>query len=115
MSHEIDEHAAQALGYPPSITDSRPKHGRHTSVRDNVTLVACIVSLISQVGLIAWWGGRIDQRLAINEKGDEKRDALIEQIQRDNARQDSFIASSNAQYTEIMRRLDAIDRKLDAR
>jgi hypothetical protein len=33
----------------------------------------------------------------------------------DNARQDSFIAASNVQYAEIMRRLGSIEDKLDRR
>jgi hypothetical protein len=85
------------------------------NVSNKVALVVAGLSILGNVATVFWWSGRIDQRVTSNEQDDEKQDSKIAQLGLDNARQDSFIAASNVQYAEIMRRLDSIEGKLDRR
>lgn len=97
------------------MDDAYIERRRPATLSNKLAIIVAGVSILGNVATVFWWSGRIDQRLTSNENSDEKRDARIHQISVDNARQDSFIAASNVQYSEIMRRLDSIERKLDAR
>lgn len=110
---ERDDFAEELRGDvdEPTIELRRPA----SNMAGKLPMVVAALSILGNVATVFWWGGRLDQRVTSNERTDEKRDERLHQITVDNARQDSFIAASNVQYSEIMRRLDAIDRKLDAR
>jgi hypothetical protein len=95
--------------------DGYVERRRPSMLSNKLAVIVAGVSILGNVITVAWWSGRIDQRLTTNENDDEKRDARLHQIGMDNARQDSFIAASNVQYAEIMRRLQSIESKLDRR
>jgi hypothetical protein len=97
------------------MDDAYIERRRPATLSNKLAAIVAGVSILGNVITVAWWSGRIDQQLTLNEQNDEKRDARIHQITVDNARQDSFIAASNVQYAEIMRRLESIERKLDSR
>lgn len=88
---------------------------RPANLSNKLAVIVAGLSILGNVVTVSWWSGRIDQRLTTNEQDDKERNARIHQLGVDNARQDSFIAASNVQYAEIMRRLQSIENKLDRR
>jgi hypothetical protein len=108
---ELDDFAEELRGDDDGYVERR----RPAVLSNKLAVIVAGVSILGNVATVFWWSGRIDQRLTSNENADEKRDARIHQITVDNARQDSFIAASNVQYAEIMRRLQSIENKLDQR
>lgn len=80
-----------------------------------LAVVVAVASLITQIGVVILWGGRIDARMGTAEKALDKHDILIREIGTSNAKQDTSIASNQVAYADIIRRLDSIERKLDDR
>lgn len=104
-----------SAGLRDEVEEAYVERRRPATLSNRLAVIVAGVSILGNVATVFWWSGRIDQRLSSNENNDEKRDARIHQITVDNARQDSFIAASNVQYAEIMRRLQSIEDKLDRR
>ncbi len=105
-----DDRGPQDYEEYPQIRIQRPAK-RH----DWLAIGAFIASVAINVGSIAWWGGRIDQRVEGSERWNVAQDMQIQELRRDVARHDSAIAANNVAYSEIMRRLENIERKLDQR
>jgi hypothetical protein len=108
---ERDDFATEIRGDDDGYVERR----RPAVLSNKLAVIVAGLSILGNVATVFWWSGRIDQRLTANEIIDEKQDVRIHQLAVDNARQDSFIAASNVQYAEIMRRLGSIEDKLDRR
>jgi len=87
-----------------------------------LTTVGLVASLIIQVGALAWYGGRLEQRVTSAETANERQDRdnqrladSIREIAAENNRQAQTIAGTNASYLDIVRRLQSIEEKLDHR
>lgn len=76
--------------------------------------VACL-SIFTTLGAWVWWGGRLSQRVDTIESRQQRWEMRQDEFARDNAKQDISISVTGQQYTEVIRRLDGIDRKLDQR
>lgn len=76
--------------------------------------VACL-SIATQIGAWMWWGGRLSERVDSLEKYQARQMDQLTEFNRDNAKQDVSISVTSQQYTEVIRRLDRIDAKLERR
>lgn len=82
---------------------------------DWLAVGVAVLSIVTTLGAWAWWGGRLAQRVDTIE-ADRKEDRReLAEIRRENSKQDIVISVTGQQYTEVIRRLDGIDRKLDKR
>jgi cell division protein FtsB len=82
---------------------------------DWVAVGVAVLSILTTLGAWTWWGGRLAQRVDTIE-ADRKEDRReLAEIRRENAKQDIALSVTGQQYTEVIRRLDGIDRKLDKR
>lgn len=75
--------------------------------------IAIGVSLIIQLGVLAFWGGGISQRVASLES--ESMESRVERrtLAATSSQQASEMAVLKNQYEQIIKRLDKIDNKLD--
>ena len=95
----------------------------HESSRPTTTnwlaVSVAVVSLGTQIGVLVVWGGRIHERVGTVEKTVDKYGNRITDVERENAKQDTAIASdqraSKVAYEDIIRRLASIETKLDNR
>lgn len=92
-------------------------------VRANLlTVIVAVVSLGGQLTAIAWYGGRLEQKVTNNTQTIDKQDLRfarqeqeLKELRREIGTQGNAIAATNVAYADILRRLDSIDRKLDRR
>lgn len=82
---------------------------------DWLAVGVAILSIVTTLGAWVWWGGRLSQRVDTIESDKKEDRRTLDEIRRDNARQDVAISVTGQQYTDIIRRLDGLDRKLDKR
>jgi hypothetical protein len=73
------------------------------------------LSIATQVGAWMWWGGRLSQRVDTIEHTQQRQGEQLNELSRDNAKQDTALGVTGQQYADIIRRLDGIERKLDKR
>jgi N-methylhydantoinase B/oxoprolinase/acetone carboxylase alpha subunit len=85
------------------------------SKRDPLAIAIALVGLAVQVGLGLYWGGKLEARVAAAEQGVQRVETRQTETDKTVAAQSSSIAVTTAQYTEVIRRLDSIDRKLEPR
>jgi hypothetical protein len=97
--------------YEPVVQIRKPMVKRP----DWLAVGVAVLSILTTLGAWAWWGGRLAQRVdSMEQERKEDRRELAE-IRRENSKQDVAISVTGQQYTEVIRRLDGIDRKLDKR
>jgi cell division protein FtsB len=82
---------------------------------DWLAVGVAVVSIITTLGAWVWWGGRLSQRVDTIESDRKEDRREIAEMRRENAKQDIALSVTGQQYTEVIRRLDGIDRKLDKR
>jgi Tfp pilus assembly protein PilO len=86
--------------------------GKESPVRywhDRLALVIALLTLATQIGLALWWGGRFTQRFEYVETNQQAfEETLARMVQKDISHDVSF-ATINAQYGEIIKRLDRMD------
>lgn len=80
---------------------------------DWLAVAVAVLSMLTTLGSWAWWGGKLEQRVTTNEQNMVKQEQRISELARENAAQANSIATTSAQYADIIRRLDGIERKLD--
>jgi hypothetical protein len=103
--------------------DSGPKAGpwirrRRQSMKRPTNWLAmglAVMSILTTLGAWIWWGGRLSQRMETVEVTQKTQGESIRDISNNNARQDIALGVTGQQYADIIRRLDAIDGKLDRR
>lgn len=87
-----------------------------TDRRTGLELVAVAISavtLLATLGGWIWFGGRLAQRVDSLEATAAAVQLQVSSLRDRNAGQDSDIAVTKAQYSEIITRLNRIDSKLD--
>jgi hypothetical protein len=98
----------------PKISHQTTKHSVNW-----IAVGASVISMAGSIGTVVLWGGRIDARVESTEKDVEKHERRITDTERENAKQDTAIASaqvaSKIAYEDIIRRLASIETKLDNR
>lgn len=118
---DIDD--ARDSGHFDQLPDYAIERRRGSKVQTSwLTTVGLVASLIIQVGALAWYGGRLEQRVTSAETANERQDRdnqrladAIREIAAENNRQAQTIAGTNVAYLDIVRRLQSIETKLDAR
>jgi len=83
--------------------------------RDPLAIGIAVVGLIAQCGLWFYWGGKLETRVENVEQRVDTIDNSQRETEKCDATQNSSIAVTTTQYTEVIRRLDSIDRKLETR
>lgn len=82
---------------------------------DWLAVGVAVLSILTTLGAWVWWGGRLSQRVENIEQAQRRHEERQDEYARDNAKQDIALSVTGQQYTEVIRRLDGIDRKLDKR
>lgn len=82
---------------------------------NHLTVAVAIISLAGQGAAIAWYGGRLEQQVATQQKSIDAHAQEIKELRRDIGNQSNAIAATNVAYADIIRRLETIDRKIDRR
>lgn len=85
---------------------------------EHVRVSVGVSALVSVAAAFVTWGitwGVYSQRLATAEANQNRSQDEIRQESSMNQNQEAKIAVLSAQYGEILRRLDTIDKKLDSR
>lgn len=74
-----------------------------------------VLSMVTTLGSWAWYGGKQSARMDNFEGTQGRHTQAITDLANNNARQDIALGVTAQQYADIIRRLDALDRKLDRR
>lgn len=82
---------------------------------DWLAVIVAGISIATQIGAWMWWGGRLSQRVDAIESAQVRQMDQYAEFAHDNTRQDISISVTSQQYTEVIRRLDRIDAKLERR
>jgi hypothetical protein len=82
---------------------------------NRINVAMAVGTLLIQACGLAWYGGRLEQRVANHQSLIDKQDQELKELRRDIGTQGNSIAATNVAYADILRRLDSIDRKLDRR
>jgi Tfp pilus assembly protein PilO len=85
------------------------------SKRDPLAILIAVAGLVVQLGLGMYWGGKLESRVSNVEQTMQRVEIRQTDTDRTVSAQAASIAVTTAQYTEMIRRLDAIDRKLEPR
>lgn len=83
--------------------------------RDPLAIGIAAIGLCVQLGIGLYWGGRIEARVqAVEDRADDLSQKQTD-ITKSDASQAAAIAVTTSQYTEVIKRLDRIETKLDPR
>lgn len=88
---------------------------REISLKENISIAVSVVAIIMNVGVLFYFGGRIEQRVTNVETGLLETRIDLKASTTDNARQDVSIASQEAKYGEINRQLSRLETALTGR
>lgn len=83
--------------------------------RDPLAIAIAAIGLFAQLGIGLYWGGRIEARVSAVEDRSAELDAAQTEITKSDSSQAAAIAVTTAQYTEVIKRLDRIETKIEAR
>lgn len=92
-----------------------PRVRRQRRGTDWFAVGVAVLSMVTTLGAWAWYGGRQSERMDNFERVQEGHTKIITDLSANNARQDIALGVTAQQYADIIRRLDALDRKLDRR
>lgn len=85
---------------------------RRTRDSSSWTRTGVVATIILQVGALAWYGGRLEQRVTNNDRDIQNLFNTVRELSNENNRQAQTIAGTNVAYLDIVRRLESMDRKL---
>jgi hypothetical protein len=83
--------------------------------RDPLAIGIAAVGLFVQLGIGLYWGGRIEARVQAVENRADELSAKQTETTKSDASQAAAIAVTTSQYTEVIKRLDRIETKLEVR
>lgn len=88
----------------------------HRRSRDHSgwTKAGVIATIVIQVGALAWYGGRLEQRVTNNDRDIQNLINSVRELSNENNRQAQLIAGNNVAYQDIIRRLESIDRTMSS-
>jgi hypothetical protein len=111
QENEFNLEQAKRQGFDRA--DRVVSRSRERTTPNWLAICVAVLSIVVQVGTLAWYGGRISQRV------DNLEAVQVEQRQRDanlaedNGRQNVTLGIIGQQYGDISRRLSSIESKLD--
>lgn len=97
------------------MTDERETSLLDSRNRDPLAIAVAVLSILVQLGMWFYWGGKIETRVsALEENGRADKVYRDAALQKD-ATHDSQLAVVTTQYAEVIRRLGNIESKLEER
>lgn len=77
---------------------------------DRLALFIALGTLVAQFAFALWWGGRFTQRFEYVENNQKAFERTLDSMEQKDISHDVSLATINAQYTEIINRLERIER-----